>query len=110
MSSIPMKSAVIKTGGKQYLVSEGQKLKVDKLDIEAGKKIAFDEVLLATSDKTTSVGTPTVAGAKVEGQVVSHGKRDKIHGVKFKAKKRYSRYFGHRQPYTEIAITKITTK
>ncbi|MBI3251336.1 MAG: 50S ribosomal protein L21 [Candidatus Andersenbacteria bacterium] len=105
-----MKSAVITTGGKQYFVSEGQKLKVEKLDIEAGKKVAFNEVLLTTSDKTTSVGMPHVAGAKVEGQVVSHGKRDKVHGVKFKAKKRYSRYFGHRQPYTEIEITKITTK
>lgn len=107
---IPMKTAVIKTGGKQYLVSEGQKLKVEKLDLEADKKVIFDEVLLTTTDKTTSVGTPVVKGASVEGKVLTQGKHKKIHGVKFKAKKRYMRYFGHRQPFTEIEITKITTK
>ncbi|MBI3256027.1 MAG: 50S ribosomal protein L21 [Candidatus Andersenbacteria bacterium] len=105
-----MKSAVIQTGGKQYLVSEGQKLKIEKLEIEAGKKVAFDEVLLTTTDKTVSVGTPMVAGAKVEGTVIAQDKHDKVFGVKFKAKKRHMKYFGHRQPYTEIEITKITTK
>lgn len=110
MSFIAMKSAVIKTGGKQYLIAEGQKIKVEKLDLEAGKKVVFDEVLLTTTDKTTTIGTPVVKGAKVEGTVVTQGKHAKIHGVKFKAKKRYMRYFGHRQPFTEIEINKITTK
>jgi large subunit ribosomal protein L21 len=110
MAFIVMKSAVIKTGGKQYLVSEGEKLKIEKLEVEAGKKVTFDEVLLAITDKTTSIGTPALKGASVEGKVLSQGKHDKIYGVKFKAKKRYMRYFGHRQPFTEVEITKITTK
>lgn len=99
--------AVITTGGKQYIVSEGTKLKVEKLPTEAGEKIVFDEVLLTANDTTTTVGTPVVAKAAVEAKVVGHGRRDKLFGVKFKAKKRYRRVFGHRQSFTEIEISKI---
>lgn len=102
-----MKAAVIKTGGKQYLVSEGDHIRVEKLAAEAGKKISFQEVLLTVSGKTTTVGTPLVKGGKVEGKVIGNGRRDKVFGVKFKAKKRYQKYFGHKQHYTEVEITKI---
>lgn len=105
-----MKTAVIKTGGKQYLVEEGARLKIDTLPAEEGKKVAFDQVLMTATDKTTKLGTPLLDGAKVEAEVVSHGRHDKVVGVKMKSKKRYRRYFGHKQPYTEVKITKITTK
>lgn len=105
-----MKTAVIKTGGKQYLVEEGTRLKVDSLTAEEGKKVAFDQVLMASTDKTTKFGAPLLDGAKVEAEVLSHGRHDKVVGVKMKSKKRYRRYFGHKQPYTEVKITKITTK
>ncbi len=105
-----MTHAIIKTGGKQYLVATGGKLRVEKLPVEEGKKITFDEVLLTATDKTTLVGAPFVGGAKVEAKVLRHGKADKITGVKMKAKKRRKKFFGHRQPFTELEITKITTK
>lgn len=107
---IPMKAAVIQTGGKQYLVQEGEHIKVEKLDLEADKKITFSDVLLAVTDKTTTVGTPAVKGASVEAKVIGHGRRDKLVGVKVKAKKRYQKYFGHRQHFTELEITKISSK
>jgi len=102
------KIAVIKTGGKQYIVSEGTKLKIEKLPGEAGTKVVFDEVLLTAEGESAVVGTPLVAKAKVEGTVVSQGKAKKLFGVKFKAKKRYLRVFGHRQPFSEVEITKIS--
>jgi large subunit ribosomal protein L21 len=105
-----MKTAVIKTGGKQYVVQEGELVKVDRLHAEEGKTVTFDEVLLAATDKTTAIGTPLVKGATVRAEVVSHARHPKVVGVKMKAKKRYRRYFGHKQPYTEVKITKIATK
>lgn len=105
-----MNQAVIKTGGKQYLVSEGKKIKVEKLPIEDGKAVSFGEVLLTKTDKTLKLGSPLVTGAKVEGKIVKTGKREKVFGAKVKAKKRYKKYFGHRQTYTEVEITKITSK
>lgn len=105
-----MKQAVIKTGGKQYLVSEGDKIKVEKLAADAGKTVAFAEVLLTKTDKTLKLGAPFVAGAKVEAKVVGNGKTKKVFGAKVKAKKRYKKYFGHRQTYTEVEITKISSK
>src|SRR3989344_1461684 len=105
-----MKKAVVKTGGKQYLVTEGEKVKVEKLSAKVGDKIQFTEVLLTTTDQTTKIGTPTVAGATVEAKVTAQGKTRKVFGIKMKAKKRYRRLFGHRQPYTQVEITKITTR
>jgi len=102
-----MKSAVIKTGGKQYLVSEGETLKVEKLLIKPGDKLTLKEVLLTTTEKTTKIGTPQVAQATVDAKVLQHGRYKKVTGVKMKPKKRYRRYFGHRQHYTAIEITKI---
>ncbi|MCX6766313.1 MAG: 50S ribosomal protein L21 [Candidatus Moranbacteria bacterium] len=99
--------AVIKTGGKQYLVKKGDKIKVEKLAGEAGDKIEFSEVLFLGSDKEVKVGTPFLKDAKVEGKILKQGKRKKVTGVKHKAKKRYKVKFGHRQNFTEVEITKI---
>ena len=102
-----MNKAVLKTGGKQYLVTEGEVIKVEKLLEEAGKKVKFSEVLLTSDDKNTVVGTPFVKGATVEGEVVTHARHNKIFGVKMKAKKRNKKLFGHKQHYTEVKITSI---
>lgn len=110
--------AVIKTGGKQYLVQPGDKIKVEKLEKKEGEEFSFSDVLLIEKNppspkasegqsKKVEIGKPFVKGAKVEAKVLSHGKRDKIIVFKYKPKKRYSRKIGHRQPYTEIEITGI---
>ena len=99
--------AVIKTGGKQYLVKKGDKIKVETLEGEIGDKIEFSEVLFLGSDKEVKVGTPFLKDAKVEGKILKQGKRKKVTGVKHKAKKRYKVKFGHRQNFTEVEITKI---
>lgn len=98
--------AVIETGGKQYYVTEGTILYVEKLDAEAGKEVELDKVLMI-NDK---VGTPYVEGAKVVGEVVKHGKNKKIIVFKYNAKKNYRKKQGHRQPYTKIEIKKIVEK
>lgn len=102
--------AVIKTGGKQYKVKENDVLRVEKLEVEAGKPVVFDEVLLVASEDgaTVNVGTPFVTGAKVTAEVlVEAGKAEKIRVIKFKNKIRYKRVRGHRQLFTEVRITKI---
>ena len=101
--------AVIKTGGKQYKISEKDKLKVEKLEGEEGSKIVFDQVLLVSDDneKETSIGDPTVEGAKVEGKILKQARSKKIDVVKHKAKKRYNRRAGHRQYFTEVEIENI---
>lgn len=102
-----MSYAVIKTGGKQYIVTDGAKLKVEKLEVAEGKNVTFSEVLLTADDKNVIIGTPVVEGATVEAKVLTQGKRDKVFGAKVKPKKRYKKIFGHRQSYTEVEITKI---
>lgn len=99
--------AVIKTGGKQYLVSPGDKIKVEKLDKAEGKEITFGQVLLLVKGKTTKIGTPLVKGAKVTAKVLKEAKDKKIVVFKYKAKKRYQKKMGHRQPYTQVEILKI---
>jgi large subunit ribosomal protein L21 len=99
--------AVIKTGGKQYLVKPGDKLKVEKLDKKEGEEFSFSDVLLVEKSKKLEIGNPLVKDVKVEAKVLSHGKGDKIIVFKYKPKKRESRKIGHRQPYTEIEITGI---
>lgn len=101
--------AIIRTGGKQYKVSEGQKIKVEKLGVEAGKTIKFETLFVGDKDMA-HVGMPIVTKAVVEGIVLAEGKHDKVKGVKHKAKKRYLVRFGHRQPFTEVEITKISVK
>jgi len=102
--------AIIKTGGKQYIVSPGQKIKVEKLDAEEKSEVVFDEVLLVEKNKKVVVGTPLVEGAKVVGKVISQGKGKKIIVFKYKAKKRYKVKKGHRQTFTEVEISKIETE
>ncbi len=99
--------AVIKTGGKQYLVQPGDKIKVEKLDKKEGEEFSFSDVLLVEKSKKIEIGNPLVKDAKVEARVLKHGRGDKIIVFKYKPKKRYSRKIGHRQPYTEIEITGI---
>ena len=101
--------AIIESCGKQYKVTEGDVVFFEKLDVEEGKKVTFDSVVLVSDDKKVEVGTPYVKGVKVEGKVVSHGKGKKILVYKYKAKKNYRRTQGHRQPYTKVEITKIKT-
>lgn len=101
-----MALAVVKTGGKQYLVEEGTVLDIEKL---AGKdgKIVFEEVLLIDNGKTTKIGTPLVEGVKVEAEIVKQFKDKKVRVLKMKRRKRYRRTLGHRQNKTRIKITKI---
>jgi len=99
--------AVIKTGGKQYRVSEGDTLRVEKLDGDVGAKVEFDEVLMIGGDKV-AVGKPTVSGAKVTAEIVAQDKAKKIIVFKMKRRKNYRRKQGHRQPYTELRITGIS--
>ena len=99
--------AVIRTGGKQYLVSPGDKIKVEKLN-EEKKEVVFDEVLLVVSGKkTVKIGDPLVKGAKVKAKVIKQDRAKKIIVFKYKPKKRYQKKKGHRQPYTEVEILKI---
>lgn len=96
--------AIFVTGGKQYIVSEGEEIFVEKLDVEAGKKVTFKEVLYVDG----KVGCPYVDGATVEAEVLKHGKQKKIRIFKYKNKTKSSRRTqGHRQPYTKLKITKI---
>jgi len=99
--------AVINTGGKQYRVSEGTVVRVEKLDVEAGATIEFEKVLLVGEGASVAVGAPYVAGAKVTATVQSHGKTDKVPVVKFRRRKHYLRQKNHRQQYTEIKVTGI---
>jgi len=100
--------AVIKTGGKQHRVSEGDVLKVEKLEGQKGDTIVFEEVLLVSKEDQTSVGTPVVAGAKVVGEIVHQGKGPKIIIFKKKRRKGFLKKTGHRQLLTEIRIKEIS--
>ncbi len=101
--------AVIATGGKQYVVREGDFVNVEKLgdDFKEGAKIEFDEVLLRDNGKDTEVGEPTVKGAKVVAEFVENGRDKKISVIRFRAKSRYFKNKGHRQSYTRVKITKV---
>jgi len=101
-----MAHAVIRTGGKQYRVSEGDVLKVERLDGGAGDKISFDEVLMVGGDEPR-FGKPLVEGAKVSGEIVEQGRGEKLVIFKFKRRKRYKNKNGHRQSYTAVKITGI---
>lgn len=101
--------AVIKTGGKQYLVKPGDKIKVERLDKKEGEKVSFD-VLLLEKDKKVEIGKPTVKGATVSGKVLREGKGDKKIVLRYKPKKRQKTKKGHRQLFTEVEIEKIFEK
>ena len=99
--------AVIVTGGKQYTVSEGDVLFVEKLNVEAEETVKFEQVLAVIDGETVKIGTPVVEGAAVEAKVVKNGKGKKIDIIRYKAKKGEKRHIGHRQPYTKVEITKV---
>ena len=99
--------AVIKTGGKQYRVQQGDVIFVEKIDAQADEAVTFEEVLLVNDGDATKIGTPVVEGAKVEGKVLSQVKAAKIVVYKYKAKKNERKKQGHRQPYTKVQIEKI---
>ena len=100
--------AVIETGGKQYRVSEGQRLKVEKIDADAGASIDLDKVLLVADGDNVTVGKPYVDGGKVSATVQSHGRADKVEIIKFRRRKHHMKRQGHRQAYTELLITGIS--
>ena len=99
--------AVIKTGGKQYKVKEGDVITVEKIKKQAGEKVVFDEVLMIGEGKKIEIGTPYLDAAKVYGYVVENGKGDKVIIYKYKPKKDYRKKQGHRQPYTLVEITAV---
>lgn len=99
--------AVIKTGGKQYRVSEGDVIRVEKLDGDVGSNVDLDEVLMLGGEKV-AVGTPKVEGAKVTAEITAQGKAKKVIVFKMKRRKGYRRKRGHRQPYTELRITGVS--
>ena len=99
--------AIIQTGGKQYRVSEGDVVSIEKLTAAEGEEVVFDQVLTVVSDGDIKIGKPVVEGAKVTAKVVEHGKAKKIFVFKYKAKANYRKRQGHRQPYTQVEITSI---
>jgi large subunit ribosomal protein L21 len=100
--------AVIKTGGKQYRVAAGDKLKIEKLPADVGSELLLDQVLMVGEGAAVKVGAPLVAGAAVKATVVGHGKGDKVTIFKLRRRKHYKKSQGHRQQYTEIEITGIS--
>ncbi len=100
--------AVIKTGGKQYKVVAGEKLKVEQIAADVGQDIVIDQVLALGAGDSLTVGTPLVAGATVTAKVVSHGKHDKVRIFKMRRRKHYQKHGGHRQQYTELEIGAIS--
>ena len=100
--------AVIKTGGKQYRVASGEKIKVEQIAADVGQEIVIDQVLAVGSGADLQVGAPWVAGAVVKATVVAHGRHDKVRIFKMRRRKHYQRHGGHRQSYTELEIGSVT--
>lgn len=105
-----MEVAVIKTGGKQYVVSKGDSISIEKLpgDLKKGDPVSFDQVLLVDDGSDTTIGAPTIKGASVSGTVASVGRAKKLEVVKYKPKSRYFKRKGHRQPVLKVTIDKIS--
>lgn len=99
--------AVIKTGGKQYRVTEGQSISVETLDVEPGQAVDFEEVLLVANGDDIKVGSPLVKGAKVTAEVVHHGRHKKVNILKFRRRKHHMKRMGHRQNFTKVQIKAI---
>ena len=100
--------AIVQTGGKQYQVRPGDTIRVESLPQEAGETVELEDVLMVSKDGEVTLGNPTVSGAKVTAEVAEHGRAKKIVVFKYKAKTRYRRKQGHRQPYTELTVKDIT--
>lgn len=99
--------AVFQSGGKQHRVSEGQVIRLEKLEVETGSEIVFDKVLMVANGENIQVGAPFVEGATVKAEIVEHGRGDKIKIVKFRRRKHYRKQQGHRQWFTDVKITAI---
>ena len=99
--------AVVKTGGKQYKVAPGEKLKVEQIPADVGAQVTLDQVLMVGEGESVRVGTPTVAGVSVRATVVAHGRGDKVKIFKMRRRKHYQKHQGHRQGYTELKIESI---
>ncbi|MCE1185059.1 50S ribosomal protein L21 [Zoogloea sp.] len=100
--------AVVKTGGKQYRVTAGEKIKVEQIPADVGSEITLDQVFMVGEGESVKIGTPVVAGAVVKATVVSHGRHDKIKIFKMRRRKHYQKHQGHRQNYTELRIEAIS--
>jgi large subunit ribosomal protein L21 len=100
--------AVISTGGKQYRVAEGQTLKIEKLSLDVGSKVDFDQVLMVVDGDKFNIGKPYVSGGKVIATVISQGRGKKIEIIKFRRRKHHRKQMGHRQYFTEVKIEKIS--
>ncbi len=100
--------AVVKTGGKQYRVVAGEKIKVEQIPADVGAEITLDQVLMVGEGESVKIGAPLVAGAKVTAKVVAHGRHDKINIFKMRRRKHYRKNQGHRQNYTELEIAGIS--
>jgi large subunit ribosomal protein L21 len=105
---VPVMYAVVKTGGKQYKVAIGEKLKVEQIPADIDSQITLNEVLLVADGEQVVVGTPLVAGASIQATVISHGRGEKIRIFKMRRRKHYQKHQGHRQNYTEIRIDAIS--
>lgn len=99
--------AVIKTGGKQYRVTNGLKLKVEQIPADVGAEVTLDQVLMAGEGESVKIGAPFIAGATVKATVISHGRHDKVKIFKMRRRKHYQKHQGHRQNYTELRIDAI---
>lgn len=99
--------AVIKTGGKQYRVAAGEKIKVEQIPADVGTEISLDQVLMVGAGESLKIGNPLVAGATVTAKVVSHGRHPKVKIFKMRRRKHYQKHQGHRQNYTELEISSI---
>lgn len=99
--------AVIISGGKQYRVKEGQSIKLEKIELDAGATIEFDKVLMVSDGENLKVGAPFLSGCTVKADIISHGRADKIRIIKMKRRKHHMKRMGHRQWYTEVKITGI---
>lgn len=100
--------AVIKTGGKQYRVVAGEKIKVEQIPADVGAEITLDQVLMIGEGEAVKVGTPMVAGAKITAKVIAHGRHPKVKIFKMRRRKHYQKHQGHRQNYTELEIGSIS--
>jgi large subunit ribosomal protein L21 len=101
--------AVIKTGGKQYKVAAGEKIKVEAIAADVGQEITIDQVLAVGDGADLKIGTPWVAGASVKATVLAHGKHDKVRIFKMRRRKHYQKHGGHRQQYTELQVSAVNS-
>ena len=99
--------AVFQSGGKQHRVSEGQVVRLEKIEVETGAEVVFDKVLMVANGEDIKVGAPFVEGATIKAEIVEHGRGDKIKIVKFRRRKHYRKQQGHRQWFTDVKITAI---